>query len=352
MSKILIVDDEKSIRITLSEFLKKEGHSVSVASDVEEAISIFNEGNFDIVITDIVMPKRPGTELLKYVREHSQSVQVVIMTGEPTVDTAIQSVQSGANDYLTKPIQKDVFLQTIRQVNETKQLWDEKTFWEEQNALYQKKLEQTVENRTMALQNAMLGMITLIHSIVNIRDPYTCHHQIRVGNLAATLAKKMSANKEAIDLVRIIGYIHDIGKLAVPTEILAKPGKLSDLEMMLIREHPQTGYEMLTGIHLPDTIAQVIRQHHERLNGSGYPQHLKENEILWEAKLIAVSDVVESISSHRPYRPALGVDRAIQELYEKQGILYDKEICSACIELFVKDSYELDDEQHQVYFYL
>lgn len=119
MSKILIVDDEKSIRITLSEFLKKEGHSVSVASDVEEAISIFNEGNFDIVITDIVMPKRPGTELLKYVREHSQSVQVVIMTGEPTVDTAIQSVQSGANDYLTKPIQKDVFLQTIRQVNET-----------------------------------------------------------------------------------------------------------------------------------------------------------------------------------------------------------------------------------------
>lgn len=352
MSNILIVDDEKSIRITLSEFLKKEGHQVSSASDVDEAIQLFNEQNFDIVVTDIIMPKRSGTELLKYIREHSQSVQVILMTGEPTVDTAIQSVQSGANDYLTKPIQKDIFLQTIRQVAETKQLWDEKQFWEEQNVLYQKKLEQTVENRTMALQNAMLGMITLIHSIVDIRDPYTCRHQIRVGNLAADLAKKMTAKKETVDLVRIIGYIHDIGKLAVPTEILAKPGKLSELEMQLIREHPQTGYEMLTGIHLPAAIAEVIRQHHERLDGSGYPLHLKEEQILWEAKLIAVADVVESIASHRPYRPALGIDRALEELKINQSHLYDKEICNSCIELFEKDGYELDDEQREVYFYL
>jgi putative nucleotidyltransferase with HDIG domain len=160
----------------------------------------------------------------------------------------------------------------------------------------------------------------------------------------------MGRTKKYAETIRVIGYIHDIGKMVIPSEILSKSGKLTDAEMGLIREHPKNGYEMLSKANLPILIAQTAMQHHERLNGSGYPNGMVGEDILSEAKYIAVSDVVESMMSHRPYRPALGLDAALEEIEQGKGVLYDPEIVEACVELFRKDHYELDDRQKEVYF--
>lgn len=347
MSKILIVDDERSIRVTLSEFLKREGYETESAGDAQIAFQMIENGKFDVVVTDIVMPKTSGIELLAKIRETSQTTQVIIMTGEPSVDTAILAVKSGACDYLRKPINRDVLIRTVRQAAQIKSLIDEKAALEISNQTYQRELEALVQKRTQSLQTMMQGIIYLLTSVVESRDPYTAGHQRRVGNLSAAIAEKMNMKKETIDLVRTIGYIHDIGKISVPLEILAKPGVLSHIEMEMIKVHAHKGYEMLSKANLPEIISNTIYQHHERCDGSGYPRGLKDCDISIEAKIIIVADVVEAMISHRPYRPALGLDVAIDEIKQKSGILYNAEVVAACVALF-ENSYSIEDDEQMI----
>lgn len=352
MSRVLIVDDEKSMRITLSEFLKKEGFEVDTASDASIALQMLTDSAFDIIVTDIIMPRISGIELLEKIREKSQNIQIIIMTGEPTVETAVKAVQSGANDYLTKPINREMFLKTIRHTDQMKRLVDEKDELERLNMQYRKGLEQIVVKRTNALQGAMQGIISLLSSVVEARDPYTAGHQRRVGNLSAALGDKMSLEEKTVENLRMIGYIHDIGKIAIPTEILSKPGALNDLEMQLIRNHPFSGYEMLMKVDLPRMIGETIYQHHERCDGQGYPRGLSGNELSTEAQILMVADVVEAMMSHRPYRPALGLEKALEEIQNNSGTLYNAEVVSACISLFNEDCYAIDDSEHKVNFAL
>lgn len=349
MGRVLIVDDEKSIRITLCEFLKNEGFVADSASDAVVACSMIEEKKYDVVITDIIMPRISGMDLLSTIRKTSQTLQVIIMTGEPSVDTAIRAVQSGANDYLTKPISKDILLKTVRNAVHVKRLSDEKAVLEEENRFYQKQLEALVDQRTKSLQNVMQGIIYLLTSVVEARDPYTAGHQLRVGNLSAVIAEKMALPRETIDLVRTIGYIHDIGKISVPTEILSKPGKLSPLEMEMIKTHAYKGYDMISKANLPGIIGNTIYQHHERANGSGYPLGIKDPDIINEAKILIVADVVEAMVSHRPYRPALGLEIALAEIEQKAGILYNENVVDACIKLFREDEYSIEDDEKNVH---
>lgn len=347
MGKILIVDDEKSIRLTLSEFLIKEGFDVITASNAFEALELLSgDEPVDVIVTDIIMPKISGIELIERVRSHSRTVQIILMTGEPTVDTAIKAVDNEVNAYLTKPVNRVDFLNAVRLASQTKQLIDKETELAHQTKTYQKLLESMVEQRTQELTRAMQSIILLISTVVEIRDPYTAGHQRRVGNLSAAIAQKLGLDKKSIDYIRIIGYIHDIGKISIPTEILSKPGKLSDLEMQLIKNHPSGGYELLSKADLPHIIAETIYQHHERCNGSGYPRKLAQKQILQEAKILMVADVVEAMISHRPYRPALGINAALDEICRNSGVLYDSEIVHACVSLFDKDAYEIDDNQY------
>ncbi len=349
MGKVLIVDDEKSIRITLCEFLKNEGFIADSAPDAVVACSMIEEKNYDVVITDIIMPRISGMDLLTRIRKISQTLQVIIMTGEPSVDTAIRAVQSGANDYLTKPISKDILLKTVKTAVNVKKLSDEKAALEEENKFYQKQLEELVDQRTQSLHHVMQGVIYLLTSVVEARDPYTAGHQLRVGNLSAAIAEKMNLSREIIDLVRTIGYIHDIGKISVPAEILSKPGKLSSLEMEMIKIHAYKGFEMISKANLPDIVGKAIYQHHERVNGSGYPLGLKDAEIINEAKILIVADVVEAMVSHRPYRPALGLETALAEIEQKSGILYNAQVVTACINLFRDDEYSIEDDEKNVH---
>lgn len=351
MIKILIVDDEKSMRITLSEFLRKEGYEIDSASDAASAFQMMDEKEYDIIVTDIIMPRITGIELLERIRDKSQTIQIIIMTGEPTVDTAVKAVQSGANDYLTKPIKKETFISAVRHAEKVKKLIDEKEELERQNQKYQRGLEHIVQEKTNALKEAMQGMISLLSSVVEARDPYTAGHQRRVGNLSAAIGKEMKLDDKTVEQIRMIGYIHDIGKIAIPAEILSKPGPLTDLEILMVKTHSFSGYEMLIKVELPKIIAETIYQHHERCDGSGYPRGLKSGEISVEAEILMVADVVEAMMSHRPYRPALGLEKALDEVRINAGTLYAPGVVAACLALFEED-YTIDDSEHEIDFRL
>jgi putative nucleotidyltransferase with HDIG domain len=176
---------------------------------------------------------------------------------------------------------------------------------------------------------------------VETRDPYTAGHQRRVADLARAIAAEMNLKSEQLDSVRMASMIHDIGKISIPSEILTKPTHLTDLEFNLIKTHSDSGYNILKDIEFPWPVANIVLQHHERMDGSGYPQGLKGSDILLEARIIAVADVVEAISSHRPYRPALGIEAALEEIEKNKGILYDNTVTDACLRLFREKSYQL-----------
>jgi PAS domain S-box-containing protein/putative nucleotidyltransferase with HDIG domain len=184
------------------------------------------------------------------------------------------------------------------------------------------------------IKEALQATVKSIAMLVETKDPYTAGHQDRVSQLVQEITKEMGLNEDQQDLVRTASIIHDLGKVSVPSELLSKPTKLSELEFNIIKGHAQSGYNILRDINFPWPVADVILQHHERMNGSGYPQHLQGEFILMEARILAIADVVEAISSHRPYRPARGINFALDEISKNKGVLYDADVVEACLKLF------------------
>lgn len=191
------------------------------------------------------------------------------------------------------------------------------------------------------LQETLKGTIHSLATVVEMRDPYTAGHQRRVSQLACAIATEMGLSKEQTEGIKIAGLLHDIGKISVPAEILSKPGRLSESEFSIIKEHPQVGHDILKDIKFEWPIAQIILQHHERMDGSGYPKGLSGEDILLEARILGVADTVEAMSSHRPYRPALGIDKALEEIQQNKGVLYDPKVVDACVKLFVEKGFKL-----------
>src|SRR5665648_96119 len=199
-----------------------------------------------------------------------------------------------------------------------------------------------LKERVKELKRAMDATIETMSKIIETKDPYTAGHQQKVSQLATAIAKELNLSQDKVEGIRIASLIHDIGKIGLPTEILSKPIKSSDIEFSLIKEHPQIGYNILQSIDFSYPVAQIILQHHERLNGLGYPNHLKGDQIFLEARIIGVADVVEAMSSHRPYRPALGIDKALEEISQNRGILYDPEVVDACLKLFKEKGFKFE----------
>ena len=192
------------------------------------------------------------------------------------------------------------------------------------------------------LRKAMGGIIQAMALTVEVRDPYTAGHQRRVADLARAIAQEMGLPEDQVDGLRMAGIVHDLGKIGVPAEILSKPAKLTNLEFSLIKIHPQVSYDILKDIDFPWPVAEIVLKHHERLNGSGYPKGLKRDEICREAQILMVADVVEAMASHRPYRPALGIDKALEEISQNKGILYDPEAVEVCLRLFREKGYKFE----------
>jgi PAS domain S-box-containing protein/putative nucleotidyltransferase with HDIG domain len=204
-----------------------------------------------------------------------------------------------------------------------------------------KRMEEEHQRFIESLRKAFGATIQVMVSAVESRDPYTSGHQRRVTNLAGAIATEMGLPQKKIDAIRMAGIIHDIGNLSVPSEILSKPAKLTELEFSLIKEHSKKGCEMLKDVESPWPLAQIVYQHHERMDGSGYPRNLKGDDIMIEARILAVADVVESMAFHRPYRTGLGIDVALAEIEKNRGIIYDSTAVDACLRLFREKGYQL-----------
>jgi len=621
MARVLIVDDEKSIRDTLSEFVLEDGHEPLTAEDGHEALEVLRAGSIDIVVTDILLPKVTGMTLLGRIHEAWPEVQVIVITGRPTVDTAATAVREGAFDYLTKPISRNGIRAVVASAARVKELADERTRLERENRQYWKGLEATVERTAAALRRseanyrsvvenaneavfviqagglrlvnpkaigitgyprerllampfaelihsedremvadqhrrvaggdalelyaariitasggtrwveirpvpmawegraailafatdvtdrveaererqesearyrmlfesspislwqedfsrvkaylddlaaggvdletylprhaevvdecirrirvedvnqatlemygvatkeallahlteaitpesraqflepllaiaagrtaheritvnrrldgsairvavrwaaapgyerslrrvlvsnvdmtarveaeealgvALQGTIGAIGLATELRDPYTAGHQRRVTELAVEIARAMGMEETRIKGIEAAGLMHDIGKMAIPAEILSKPSALTSMERALIESHPQAAYDILKAVSFPWPLAQIVLQHHERMDGTGYPRGLREDEILPEARILAVADTVEAMASHRPYRPSLGIGAALKEIKDRRGTRYDPAVVDACLRLFLDQGF-------------
>jgi PAS domain S-box-containing protein/putative nucleotidyltransferase with HDIG domain len=202
----------------------------------------------------------------------------------------------------------------------------------------EEEIRMTVEKLKRSIDDTMRAMAMIVEQ----RDPYTAGHQGRVASLAVAIAQDMNLSEDHISGIRMAGMIHDVGKMNIPAEILSKPTQLSRIEFELIKSHAETGYNILKTIEFHYPVANVVYQHHERIDGSGYPQGLKGDEILMEARIIAVADVVEAMASHRPYRPAIGIDAALGEIEKNRGVLYDNTVADACLRLFREKGYQIE----------
>lgn len=202
--------------------------------------------------------------------------------------------------------------------------------------------EHTVERQLHQLESAMIGTVGAMSAMVELRDPYTAGHERRVGSLARAIGEALDLPPERVRGLEIAGGLHDVGKISVPAEILTKPSRLSAVEFSLVKGHARSGFEILKDVDFPWPVAQATLQHHERLDGSGYPDGLKDGAIILEARILAVADVVESMSSHRPYRAALGIERALTEIEGNAGRLYDADVARACARVFREKSYRFE----------
>jgi putative nucleotidyltransferase with HDIG domain len=264
------------------------------------------------VITDIAMPKMGGIELTKQIKEN-YSADVIMMTGYFKDLSYENAVTQGATDFIQKPFSTKEFQIRLKRV------------------IKERKTNQELKESLKRMNDIVDGVINSLSSTVDARDPYTAGHQKRVAQLAVSIATAMALSQTKIASIRMAGILHDIGKIAIPAEILSKPSTLSDIEFSLIKTHPQVGYDILKNINFPTPVAKIVHQHHERLNGSGYPLGLSGEDILFEARILTVADVVEAMSSHRPYRPGLGIDKALAEIQKNKGEFYDPDVVDACL---------------------
>lgn len=356
MASVLIVDDERGLRETLSLFLQREGHETAQAEDVPHARAILAEREFDVVMLDLIMPGENGLSLLADVRRESPATQVVMVTGEPSIDSAAEALRQGAFDYLPKPVRRETLVRVVARAAQVKRLADENARLDAELRRHHDELEILVAARTRELQAAhtelegayrnlkhtLDGTVQAMARLVESRDPYTAGHQRRVAAIAAAIGRELGLDAETREALALSAVVHDVGKIGVPAEILAKPTRLTPLERRLIEQHAEIGYGILSPIEFPWPIADIVRQHHERQDGSGYPQHLVGDAIRLEARVLAVADVVEAISSHRPYRPALGLDVALEELERHRGTIYDERVVAACLGLFRERGFQIE----------
>jgi len=201
---------------------------------------------------------------------------------------------------------------------------------------YRRRAQQELQESLVKFKKTLDGTITALASLAEKRDPYTAGHQLRVARLACAIARQMGLAKDRLKGLGIAASMHDIGKICAPAELLSKPGRINEHEYGIIKAHAEVGYDILKVIDFPWPLAEIVLQHHERIDGTGYPNGIEGHTMLLESRIIAVADVVEAISSHRPYRPALGLKNAIQEIVDKRGVLYDADVVDSCLALFQK----------------
>jgi response regulator RpfG family c-di-GMP phosphodiesterase len=369
--KVLIIDDESVVRKNIAAFLEDQNDEVLESENGKAGLDLFRQENPDIVLCDLKMPELDGLGFLKETTKESSETPIIMISGASDIDDVIEAIRLGAWDYITKPIHDmGVLEHALNKAIERANLLKENRLYREhleseikkrtekilertqelqqanerlhKEIIERKTVENMLKNSLTSLEKTIEGSINTISVIIEMRDPYTGGHQKHVAQLCRAMAMEMGLSNNQIQGIYYASLIHDIGKLAVPMEVLVKPGSINKTEMMLIRIHPQAGWEMLSKIEFPWPIAQIALQHHERMDGTGYPNGLTGDQILVESKIVAVADVVEAMTFHRPYRAALGIEIALEEIIKNKGTLYDAESVDICVKLIQENNFKFD----------
>jgi len=323
---ILILEDSvDDAEMVVLELKRTKLLFTSKRVDTEDVfLDLIQNDEPDIIISDYYLPSFNGLYALELVQKLNKDIPFIMITGSINEEVAIECIENGAKDYVLKEHLARIGIAVF-------------------SCLEQKYANEKLKQNYELLQKNFEMLIETMARVIEIRDPYTAGHQKRVAKLAVAIGKEMFMDAEKIEGLSLAGMIHDIGKISVPAEILSKPGRLNAAEMTLIQMHSQIGASILQPVDFPWPIASIVEQHHEKINGSGYGRGLKGDEILLEAKILCVADVVEAIASHRPYRAALGIEAAIEEIQKNKGILYDEEVVNICIWLFSENRFSFDE---------
>jgi len=331
-ARILVVDDEAHVRSMIAATLGRHGYDVVLASGGREAIEFLDKGSFELILTDIVMQEGNGLVLLERIQEKTPNLPVIMVTAIHDISVAIDSMRRGAYDYLLKPFEREHLVATVQRALDHRQALQE-------SHTYQQNLEQVVRARTEMLRQAMEDLehsydVTLeaLGDALDLKDSETEGHSKRVTAFTILLARNMGIPPGEVKVIGRGAFLHDIGKMAIPDEILRKPGKLTIQEQEIMREHCSRGYQMLRKIPFLSEAAEIVFTHQEHYDGSGYPRGLRGNEIPVGARIFAVADTLDAITSDRPYRVARTVDAAREEILRCSGTQFDPEV----VEVFLR----------------
>ncbi|MCR6631041.1 MAG: HD domain-containing protein [Magnetospirillum sp.] len=314
-TKVLMVEDNpgdaRLVQLLLAEV---GGFEITWKQDLREAAEWLREHVPDAVLLDLSLPDSHGVATIDAMRRVAPDLPVIVFTGLNDEAVGVAAVKRGCQDYLVKG-QGDgqLIARTI-------------TY-----AVERKAIERERQQAAERMKRVLLQTVKAVSLTLEMRDPYTAGHQRRVAQLAQAIGERMGLDADRLEGLHTGALIHDLGKINVPSDFLSRPGKLSDAAFGVIKSHPNVGAEIVDGVDFPWPIARMIREHHERLDGSGYPAGLRGEEIILEARILAVADVVEAISSHRPYRPSLGLDAALKEIQDRAGTAYDPAVVDACL---------------------
>ncbi|MBI4967893.1 MAG: HD domain-containing protein [Rhodospirillales bacterium] len=325
---LLIEDNPGDARLIREHLTEVAGPDLTLAHvlRLSDGLERLAAETFDVVLLDLSLPDSQGLATLRAMLGQAGDIPVIVLTGLADDATAVAAMKSGAQDYLVKGRgDGDTVLRAIRY------------------AIERQHLEEARLADAARLQRALMQTIQAVSLTIEKRDPYTAGHQQRVSKLAGALGAELGFSDERRQGLELGSLIHDIGKIAIPSSFLNKPGRLTSTEFELIKSHSQIGFDIVKDVEFNWPIAEMVYQHHERRDGSGYPQGLRGEAILLEARILGVADVIESMASHRPYRPALGIEAALNEIISKSRVLYDPQVTDAAVTLFREGRFSFDE---------
>ncbi|MEI6153265.1 MAG: HD domain-containing phosphohydrolase [Deltaproteobacteria bacterium] len=349
---VLVIDDDEDLLLVNSRMLKSAGYEVIEAVNGKEGLKKIKENLPDMILLDVVLPDVNGIDLCRQIKSDPQlpGMFIVLISSLQTMpEQQAEGLEYGADGYISRPIQKREFLARIESLVRIIKA-------EKELQRYREHLEELVQERTNELKmaneklndaliqvrKALNGTIHAASAIISMRDDYTAKHQRHVAQLAIAIASEMGFSYDRTEGIWVTGFLHDIGKTGVPLEILSKPPPLSKIEVELIKAHVEIGYNALKDMGFPWPVADVILQHHEMLDGSGYPKGLKGDEISIEARIIAVANTMESKALPNPQAPGIGIEKTLLEIEKNKGILYDEQVVEACLKLFKDGGFKFE----------
>ena len=321
-AKILIVDDEETIRKVLKQTLSGKGYECQESGSANQALDELRSNTVELVILDIKMPGKSGVQLLPEIRASYPDTMVIMATAITDTSTAIHCMRLGAYDYITKPFNLDEIVLSVERALEKRRL-------ELENRDYQQHLEQKVEEQSRKIRASFLNAITSLAYALEAKDKYTSGHSQRVAEMSLAIAKELGMPQDSINRIRLAGQVHDIGKIGVRESVLNKSGRLTDDEFQHIKYHCEIGGRILTPIVEDKEILKIVSHHHERYDGNGYPDGLFGEHIPLGARILAVADAFDAMTSERPYRGAMSPETACAEIKHGKGTQFAPEVADA-----------------------